>query len=588
MSFGDWLDERTGHRDALAKWQGAPTKGGASFAYVWGGTTALCFVVLAVTGLALMTVYQPSATTAWSSVHYIQTRMSLGWLVRGMHHNASHVLVVLMVLHFMRTLAFAAYRRPRELTWLMGLAMMALVLAFVRTGYLLPWDQEGYWSTYIPLNILGTMPGGQMLKELAAGGSELGHLALTRFYALHVAVLPILMIGLLWGHAKLSRRHGLTPRPGKQDEPAESYFPTQMAFTMLAGLVMLGVIFAITIKGHGVALQAPADPASDYPARPEWFFRAPFQALKYVPQSAEWLVLAGLPALVGGYFAALPWLDKGDEGTRPKLALLAPIGIVFALVGALTVVSVSKDSSDEAFKTARATADERAARAIELAKAGVPPAGPRAMLALDPLTRGPELYDKHCGVCHKLNDRGPKDGEQTAPDLTGFGTEKWLLAVLDHPDGPDMFGKTPFEGLMPSFTRPPEDPEQAEYFTKMSDADQKAIAEWMAAESAGTATKDMPGETLARKRCASCHRLDGETDDEEGLAPELRGWASVEWIRLQIVDPGSGKTYPKGAMDPEFEGHMPGYEDDMSPETIKMLAGWVYEQSSGRKLSEEK
>lgn len=582
MSLGDWLDERTGHRQALERWRGEPMRGGASFAYVWGGATALCLLVIAVSGVVLMTAYQPSATTAWSSVNYIQTKLSMGWLLRGLHHNGAHVLVVLMVLHLVRTALHAAYRKPRELVWLLGLAMMGLVLAFVRTGYLLPWDQEGYWATYIPINILGTMPGGATLKELALGGKELGHLSLTRFYTLHVVVLPLLMGLLFWGHAKLSRRHGLAPRPGVTSEVRAPYFPNQVALTMLAALLMLGVLFAITIQDHGVPLQAPADPASDYPARPEWYFRAPFQALKYVPSSVEWLILVGAPLVVGAYFVALPFVDKEGDGLRRRLAYLSPLALTFVIVGALTLISFRSDAGDEAFREARKQADARAARATALAADGVPPAGPLAMLALDPQTRGPELYEKHCAVCHRLNELGPPDGKQTAPDLTGFGTEKWVLAVLDNPDAPELFGKSPFEGLMPSYTRPPEDEEEAEYFEPMPEKDQKAIADWLVAESMGTATEDMPGEKIAKNRCTSCHRLDGKTDDEEGVAPELRGWASLEWIRLQIENPGNGKTYPPGAMDPDFEGHMPAYADDLSAAEIALLAQWVYEQATGR------
>ena len=100
MSLGDWLDERTGHRQALERWRGEPMRGGASFAYVWGGATALCLLVIAVSGVVLMTAYQPSATTAWSSVNYIQTKLSMGWLLRGLHHNGAHVLVVLMAVSY--------------------------------------------------------------------------------------------------------------------------------------------------------------------------------------------------------------------------------------------------------------------------------------------------------------------------------------------------------------------------------------------------------------------------------------------------------------------------------------------------------
>ena len=276
MSLSDWLDERTGHRALLDRWKGAPTKGGGSFAQVWGGVTALCLLVIVVTGILMMTAYQPSATTAWSSVHYIQTKLSLGWFIRGLHHNGAHFLVVLMVLHLVRTTVFAAYRKPRELTWLLGLALLGLTLAFVRTGYLLPWDQEGYWATYIPLNILGTMPGGSALKELAIGGGELGHMAITRFHALHVAILPMGLVLLLWALAALARKHGLTAHPAADTTKSEPYFPAQAGRVAIVGMIVLAALVVFTVSTHGVPLQAPPDPAPDYPARPAGYFRAPF------------------------------------------------------------------------------------------------------------------------------------------------------------------------------------------------------------------------------------------------------------------------------------------------------------------------
>jgi ubiquinol-cytochrome c reductase cytochrome b subunit len=150
-----------------------------------------------------------------------------------------------------------------------------------------------------------------------------------------------------------------------------------------------------------------------------------------------------------------------------------------------------------------------------------------------------------------------------------------VLRVLDQPDAPLMFGATPFKGMMPSFTRPPKDPEEAEYFTKMKPADQKAVADFLVAQANGKADKGSKGETIVSTRCTGCHRLDGETDDEESLAPELRGWASPAWIASQIHNPGSGKTYPKEAMDAELEGHMPAFGEQLTSDQIRMIAHWM-------------
>ena len=582
--IGDWFDERTGYRHLVKEALDEPVTGGARFAYVWGSALTITFLTQAITGALLMTAYQPSATTAWSSVNYIESTMTFGWLIRGVHHYGAQAMVILLVMHLGQTAIYGAYKKPREMNWIMGLALMGLTLGFALTGYLLPWDQKGYWATKVATNIAGSFPAiGAWIQGLLVGGSDYGHQTLTRFYALHVFVLPAALVALLVGHVALFRKHGVTPPRSADTSKVDKFYPKQVFYDLVVALLVVGVVFALAISSHGAHLDAPADPASDYPARPEWYYLSLFEALKYVPGNIEWVVAAGIPAVVFGYLIALPFLDKKPDATlKMRLPLLAPLAVIGLATVGLTWLSISSDAADPDFQAAMKLADERAKRSIELAKDGVPPAGPLAMLAADPVTRGPELYAKHCGVCHRLGGLGPQDPKKaTAPDLTGFGTAKWVLAVLDGPDDPHMFGNTPFKGQMPSFVRPPDNPEEAEYFSAMKKVDQDAVAKFLVAEAGGHGKgKGMPGEKLVSQRCTSCHRLDGQTDDDGSLAPELRGWGSVRWIRDQIANPGSGKTYPAGAMDKELEGHMPAFEEQISPQEIDLLSLWVFEQAT--------
>jgi len=137
------------------------------------------------------------------------------------------------------------------------------------------------------------------------------------------------------------------------------------------------------------------------------------------------------------------------------------------------------------------------------------------------------------------------------------------------------FGRTPFKGMMPSMTRPPEDPEAAKMWAPLLPAEQEAIAAFLETEARGEAGRGMQGEALVRRRCTGCHRLDGKTDDDASLAPELRGWASARWIEAQIEDPGSGKAYPRGATGKTLEGHMPGFAEAMPEADRKLLAVWL-------------
>ncbi len=586
MSLGDWLDERTGYRRLLDEALDEPVPGGARWAYVWGSALSVTFVTQAISGALLMTAYQPSATSAWSSVNYISTAMTWGWIIRGLHHYGAQAMVILLAMHLGQTAIYGAYKKPREMNWLLGLALMGLTLGFALTGYLLPWDQKGYWATKVATNIAGTFPViGAWLQSLLVGGADYGHQTLTRFYTLHVFVLPAALVALLVAHVALFRKHGVTPPQSADVAKVDRFFPKQLAFDLVVAMAVLAVTLVFTFRHHGAHLDAPADPSSDYPARPEWYFLALFEALKYVPGHLEWIVAAGLPALILGYLVALPFLDrKPGASLRQRAPLLAPLGVLGLGAVALTWLSLSADRGDADLQAALELAEARAARSRELAADGVPPDGPLAMMQRDPRTRGPALYERHCAACHHLDAHdgtklGPEGDAQTAPNLSGFGTTAWVLAVLDHPDAPDMFGHTPFAAQMPSFTRPPTDPEEAAYFSAMKKEDQDAIAAFLAAEARGAGEgKGMPGEKLVSQRCTSCHRLDGKTDDEGSLAPELRGWGSLGWIRAQIANPGSGKTYPPGAMDEALKGHMPAFEDDLSPQDLDLLAQWLVDQ----------
>lgn len=592
-SIGDWLDERTGHRALLSHLLDEPVRGGARWAYIFGSALVLTFVIQAVTGYLLMGAYAPSATTAWASVAHITFTMRAGWVVRGLHHFGAQAMVILLVLHLGQTALYGAYKRPREMNWFLGLLLLAITLGFALTGYLLPWDQKGYWATRVATNIVGSMPGiGPWLQGVLVGGSEYGHLTLTHFYSLHVGVLPAALALLLVAHVALFRKHGVTP-PAKVDEvgapPAkvDTFYPKQVGMDLLFGLVLLGALFAFAMREHGAPLDAPADPASDYPARPEWYFLALFEMLKYLPGSLEAVGAAGVPLVLGGYLVALPFLDKKpSRALRGRIGVLVPLLLIGLGAVGLTLVSMRNDAADPAFQKARVLASERSERAIALFKKGVPPEGPLAMLRKDPETRGPEIFSASCASCHKLGDLAPPDGKVAAPDLTGFGTRTWALAVLADPDADHLFGKTPFKGNMPSVVKPPADPEQAKLFSPMPEADRNAIADFLEAQAKGQSGAGMPGEKMVKQRCTGCHRLDGKMDEsgsEDSLAPELRGWASVAWIDAQIADPASGKAYPKGATAPELKGHMPAFGDKLDPAERKLLSEWLHRRAMSGK-----
>jgi ubiquinol-cytochrome c reductase cytochrome b subunit len=143
MKIGDWLDERTGYRSLVKVITDEPVPGGASFAYVFGSVLTYILVQQMVTGVILAVYYSPSAQTAWASVAYLQDQVSMGWFIRGIHAQGASAMVIVAGLHLIQTAVYGAYKKPREINWLAGALMLALILAFALTGYLLPWDQKG-------------------------------------------------------------------------------------------------------------------------------------------------------------------------------------------------------------------------------------------------------------------------------------------------------------------------------------------------------------------------------------------------------------------------------------------------------------
>src|SRR3954453_8275990 len=227
-AFFDWLDQRTGCRALTREALYENVPGGSRWRYVWGSTLSFTFMVQVITGIFLWMAYSPSSQTAWESVYYIQHQMAGGWLLRGIHHFTAQAMTVLLVFHLMQVLIDGAYKAPREINFWLGLVLLMLVLGLSLTGYLLPWDQKGFWATKVATNIMAITPFiGPELQRVVLGGTEYGHHTLTRFFPLPAGVLPGLVIALIGVHVYLFRRHGLTPKQPLR-KPDAAFWPDQV------------------------------------------------------------------------------------------------------------------------------------------------------------------------------------------------------------------------------------------------------------------------------------------------------------------------------------------------------------------------
>jgi len=204
------LDERLDFRTALQRALRKPVPRHVNFWFCFGGITFLIFIIQLVTGIALLLYYRPTVEQAYHSVVHITNNVPFGWLVRGFHHWGANLIMVTVMIHALRVFLYGAYKPPRDFNWVVGALLMFGLLLFGFSGYLLPWNELSYWATVVGAEIPGAIPWiGDALAYFIKGGDTVGQLALTRFFAFHVVIMPLCMMVLLGLHFLMIRRLGI-------------------------------------------------------------------------------------------------------------------------------------------------------------------------------------------------------------------------------------------------------------------------------------------------------------------------------------------------------------------------------------------
>ncbi len=212
-----WLDERLSLGQLYTDLLDRPEPKG-NWWNTLGSATLFLFIVQAVTGILLTAYYTPSPDHAYDSITYIMNGVTLGWLIRGIHHWGATLMVILVFVHMLRVFVTASFKYPRELTWLIGVGLFLLTLGMGFTGYLLPWSQQSYWATTVGTQIAGTVPFiGDLILKALRGGSDLSALTLERFFSAHIWMLPAALAGLIGLHIFLVMKHGESHWPTKED-----------------------------------------------------------------------------------------------------------------------------------------------------------------------------------------------------------------------------------------------------------------------------------------------------------------------------------------------------------------------------------
>ncbi len=344
-----WLEQRTGLVGPVRAFLNYPVPKyvADNYLYTLGGLSFITLTLQIVTGVLLAFYYDPSPEGAYDSVDYITYQLPYGWLIRGIHHYGASALVILVGAHMLRTYFFSAYKFKRELSWLSGVLLLFVTLGFGFTGYLLPWDQKGYWATKVGTEIAGSAPVvGELILNFARGGEFLGQATLTRFYAIHVLLLPATVALAVIAHVYLLRYHGMAPpitARGKQlANKFVPFFPFWVTKDAVLGLALLGLLIYLSYTQRA-PLEFPADPtSSNYTPRPEWYFLFLFQMLKYFPGPWEVVATVVIPIVVVGGLILLPFIDRSEERRpwrKPVTTTLGILGILGFI--ALTLLALT-------------------------------------------------------------------------------------------------------------------------------------------------------------------------------------------------------------------------------------------------------
>ncbi len=520
-----WLDDRLHLREGFKELLDEPLPEGVGWTHVFGSISLFLFVLQAATGIFISMFYAPTPEAAHASVSYIQNELFLGNFVRGLHHWGSSFFVVFTVIHLLRTFIYSAYKYPRELTWIFGVILFNLVLAFGLTGYLLPWDQKAYWATVVTLNIAGTAPFlGEFIQKILQGGDVIGSVTLTHFYSLHVIVLPLLTLGAVSIHVFLQKRQGITPPFKAIDEEVKfssRFWPDQLFKDGVAILLIFLILsgFAAVI---GAPLEKLADPTdTSYVPKPEWYFLSMYQLQKLFPGNLELIGTIIIPTIGVLTLLLLPFYDKNpSRKLKDRKLALTLMSFAILTVGGLTFMGATDDGSGKSAAIVKMVEGEESSR-------------------LQPAElSGRYIYQSQsCVQCHKIGG-SHGEGENDLLKTSGEKSKDWLKEHFSNPSlaQPEKVvdqGKLRFDQIT----------DLQAFYLRLSTSQRDELL---------TVTEDIlySANLFSKYKCGACHKID---DPEPGFGPNLAGVTlrhDRAYIYDHFLDP---KKYEPTSIMPKFD-----------------------------------
>jgi quinol-cytochrome oxidoreductase complex cytochrome b subunit/cbb3-type cytochrome oxidase cytochrome c subunit len=508
----NWLEERTGIESALKHFLYEDIPASSGWHQVLGSVALFAFLTQSFTGVLLAFNYAPTPGDAYDSLRYIVTELTGGRLIRGLHHWGATLMIIVVVLHMTQVFIWGAYKKPREATWMVGVFLLLITLAYGLTGYLLPWDNRAYWGTVVTTQIASQAPGAgpYLLRLLGSDGGSIGVVTFARFYSVHVLLLPPLTMLLIGIHLYLVRRHGVAPA-ADDTAPRVKFYPRQVFKDTIATFVWFAVLvtMAVIVK---VPLGRVADPTDiSFIPRPEWYFLFLFQMLKFFEGPLEIVGSLVLPTLAILALFLVPFIDRAKMvRIRQRVGAIALVLIGAIGWGGLTLRAVATTPPS-----------------TESADAGLAEVESWREIPADQLAAIGYFRKADCGSCHVLGKSA------TGPDLAVAPSQKpadWLSQHLKQP-APNV-PATQLTGLqVKSLTS---------FVTKR---DEKGVDAW-----SGAPQQAVEGAMVyAANQCGMCHELNGAGGKN---GPPLNGISARrarEWVERHFGAPeelSPGSTMP--------------------------------------------
>jgi ubiquinol-cytochrome c reductase cytochrome b subunit len=447
-TVGHWFDARLELRATLLPMMRHPipreAAGPMGWWYVFGSASLTMLIIQILTGIGLAMVYVPSADKAYDSLLYLDYQETLGWFLRALHYYAGSGMVVLVLAHMTQVFLHGAYKYPRELTWVVGVFLLLCTLGMFFTGQVLRWDPDAYWGLAVGASMTGRVPiAGPWLVRMLLGGAVIGGDSLSRFFTLHVFVIPAVLLFFLVVHLWLVLKCGVSapPIPGQvvdpntYDEAYEEALKNGVPFlgdalmkdALFSSVAVILVVLVAAVLGPKGPTGPPDPTLPGANPRPEWPFLWLFALLSLSPPEAETFIILGFPILVIGILFLVPFLsNRGERApSRRPVAVLAVI-VIYTALGVLTYQGVTSPWSP------KMTAWSSDPIPQSLVRDSTP-------LRL----QGAALFqNKQCRNCHALLGIGGQRG----PDLTTVGTRLTRGQLIDQ-----VSNGTPGGGNMPAY-----------------------------------------------------------------------------------------------------------------------------------------